>query len=150
MVIGQGSQVSLSRKGSAQTADGILDSAFLPGRMGIAEESLDSQGMEVIVASELGAVVEGDSLAPGLGQRSQDAGDGVGVGASSFTGRTKRQEESGMAFMESEDSLTVGAEEHEICLPMAWTSTVLGLWRALRQGTADEAPGGVGNGVHGE
>ena len=52
MVIGQASQVSLSRKGSAQTADGILDSAFLPGRMGIAEESLDSQGMEVIVASE--------------------------------------------------------------------------------------------------
>ena len=47
-----------------------------------------------------------------------------------------------MAFMESEDSLTVGAEEHEICLPMAWTSTVLGLWRALRQGTAEGDEGG--------
>ena len=60
---GQSSQIGLAGQGSAQAADGVFDSTLLPGGMRVAEERLDAEGMEVVMAGELGAIVSGDGLA---------------------------------------------------------------------------------------
>ena len=82
-------------------------------------------------------VVESDGLAPGRWQGSQEPGDGAGDGSSGFAGGTDGQEEARMALMEDQDGLAVGAEEHEVCLPMAGGAPVLGLRRAFCQRTPE-------------
>ena len=59
----QGGKVGLARQEAAHSADRILDAAFLPGCVAIAEEGGDRQLVECAVAGELGAVVEGDGSA---------------------------------------------------------------------------------------
>ena len=39
-----------------------------PGLVRVAKEGLDGQGMQLVVLSELGTVIEGHSLAQGVGQ----------------------------------------------------------------------------------
>ena len=57
---GEVNQPGLAGERAPQAADGVLHAPLLPGGAGIAEESLDTQGMEAVVAGELGAIVEGD------------------------------------------------------------------------------------------
>ena len=66
---GEESKIGLARKGSAHASDGILDAALLPRGVGIAKEGLEPELMKLVVASELGAVVEGDGLAKAVRQR---------------------------------------------------------------------------------
>ena len=73
-IVGKGGQVSFSGKGSAHAADCIFDSVFLPRRICVTEEGLDIECMRFVVARELGAIVEGDCLAPLRWQRCEDVG----------------------------------------------------------------------------
>jgi hypothetical protein len=63
-------------------ADGVLDAALLPGRVGIAKEGVDRQAVQPMMAGELGAVVEGDGLTQllrhGAEQPDEMAGDAIG------------------------------------------------------------------------
>src|SRR5436305_12920556 len=56
-------EIGFARDEAAHPADGIFDTALLPGRVGIAEEGLDREVMQREVAGELGSVVEGDGMA---------------------------------------------------------------------------------------
>jgi len=54
-------EVGVSGQASAQPADGVLDSAFLPGAVGIAEEGADGELVgEKKMLGKLGAIVDGD------------------------------------------------------------------------------------------
>src|SRR5439155_16162031 len=62
-------EVGFTGQGTSHAADGVFDAALLPGAMGIAEEGLHTElGVELMVESELGAIVEGDGLAQRVGQ----------------------------------------------------------------------------------
>src|SRR5436305_8910646 len=45
---------------SADTTDGVFDTALLPGRVGIAKEGFDGEAMKQPMTGELGAIVEGE------------------------------------------------------------------------------------------
>ena len=70
-------QVGLARQEAPEATDSILDAAFLPGRVGVAEVGLDTVVMEPVVLAELGAVVEGDGLPPGARQGCQEGTHGL-------------------------------------------------------------------------
>ena len=128
LVLGEGSEVCFSGQGSAQASDGVLDAAFLPGGMGLAEERLDAEGLgEVGVLSELGSVVEGDGLAKFAWQGSKQGLDGGGDGCGMFAGLAADGEDSGGSLVQGEDGLAVGSEEHEVGFPMSWVGAVGGL-----------------------
>ena len=133
---GERGQIGLARQGAAQAPDGVLDAALLPGRVGVAEEGRDAKGMELMMAGELGAIVASDGLAPGGRQGCEEAGQGTGDGGGGFAGRPDREEQAGVAFVEGEDGLAVGAEEHEVGLPVAGRLAVRGDGRAVEEGAA--------------
>ena len=56
----------------------MFNPALLPGGVRVAEKGLDAEGMEVVMAGELRAIVEGDGL-PAVGGRSAAVGDGTAV-----------------------------------------------------------------------
>src|SRR5213079_1914883 len=68
-------EVDLARQEAAHAPDGILDAAFLPRGIGIAEECLDRQAMQLVMMSELGSVVEGDGLPQPSRQTCEQLGD---------------------------------------------------------------------------
>ena len=115
----QGSQIGLAGQGSTQAADGVFDAALLPGGVRVAEEGLDAEGMEVVMAGELRAIVEGDGLAAVGGQGGEEAGEGLSDRGGGLAGGPDGEEEAGGAFMEGEDGLAVSAEEHEVSFPVA-------------------------------
>ena len=78
--------------GSAASAYGVFDAPLLPGRVGVAEEGLDAEGMQFMMAGELSPVVEGDRLTPHGWQRRQDRRHGLGDGSCRFPGRPDRYE----------------------------------------------------------
>ena len=83
LLVGEGCEVGFARQVAAHSSDGVFDAAFLPGRVGVAEEGLEAELVELVVAGELGAVVEGDGLSHGRGgigsrMRRRAVDDGVG------------------------------------------------------------------------
>ena len=64
----EGGEVGFARHEAAHPADGVLDAAFLPGRVGVAKEGFDREAVQGSMAGELGAVVEGDGLTKRLRQ----------------------------------------------------------------------------------
>src|SRR5215208_5266147 len=75
---GEGGKVELARQEAAQSSVGILDAAFLPGRVRVAEVGVDAVAPgQLGIAQELRAAVEGDSLACRGGQRLQGFADGA-------------------------------------------------------------------------
>jgi hypothetical protein len=66
LVRGEVCEIGFARDVAAHAADGIFDAALLPRRVGIAEESLDIVGVELVVARKLGSVVERDGSAQRL------------------------------------------------------------------------------------
>ena len=87
---GQVDQIGLPGQGAPHAAYGVFDAPLLPGRVGIAEEGLDAEGMQFMMAGELSPVVEGDRLTPHGWQRRQDRRHGIGDGRCRFTGRPDR------------------------------------------------------------
>src|SRR5579872_7045015 len=59
-------EVSVPRNEATHASDGVLNSAFLPGGVGIAEKRLDQEALQGKVRGELGAIVEGDGSADRL------------------------------------------------------------------------------------
>jgi len=53
-------EIGLAGDEAPHAADGVFDAALLPGCMGIAEEGRHAEGVEAVVAGELGAIVEGE------------------------------------------------------------------------------------------
>ena len=102
VLLREGRQVGLARQGPAQAADGVLDAALLPGRVGLTEEGLEAEGMEGVVARKLRPVIEGDRLAPGGGQGREERGDGVRDGRGGFAGGPRGNKQAGVALMEGQ------------------------------------------------
>jgi hypothetical protein len=113
-------EVCFPGQSTSHASNGILDAAFLPGGMGVAEEGLEAEAtVEPVMLGELGAVVEGDGLSQLAGQVGEQAFNGGCDGCSSFIGLAQDRECAGRSLVKSEDRLTVGAEEHEVGFPMA-------------------------------
>ncbi len=68
---------------------------------------------------EFGAVIEGDGLAPGGGQRGEQRGQPVGDGGGGLAGEPGGEEQAGVALMEGQNDLAVEAEQHQVGLPVA-------------------------------
>jgi hypothetical protein len=115
-------------------ADGVLDAALLPGRVGIAKEGVDRQAVQPIVAGELGAVVEGDGLTQllrhGAEQLDEMAGDAIG----SLAGQPDRQQQTGFALMHGQDGLAVFCEHHQVGFPVTTADAVANLDRPFCHG----------------
>ena len=140
--LGQGSQVGLAGQEAAHSADGVLHPPFLPGGADIAEEGLDTPGMELVMPGELGAVVEGDTLAPLGREGGQDGSHCLGDGVSGLAWGAPGDEQTGVTFVEGEDHLTVGTKEHQVGLPVAGTPALGGVPGPLAQGPALGDEGG--------
>ena len=91
---------------------------------------------------ELGAVVEGDTLAPLGREGGQDGSHCLGDGVSGLARGAPGDEQTGVAFVEGEDHLTVGTKEHQVGLPVAGTPAVGGVLGPLAQGPALGDEGG--------
>ena len=100
-------QIGFAGKEAAHSADGILDAAFLPGRVGIAEEGLNREIMQHQMACELGAVVEGDSLAQCVGQGGEETDEMACDAARRLAGQTNGKQDARGAFMHRQDGLAI-------------------------------------------
>ena len=113
-------EVGFARDEATHAADRILDTALLPGGVGVAEEGLEGQPVQGTVARELGAIIEGDGLAQlrwhALEQPDEMASNAVG----GFVRRSRRQQQAGLALMHGQDRLTISGEQHEIGFPVTW------------------------------
>ena len=86
------------------------------------------------MAGELGAVVEGDGLAPGGRQGREEAREGAGDGGGGFGGRADGEEQAGVTVVEGEDGLAVDAEEHEVGFPVPGGLAIGGTGGTLGEG----------------
>jgi len=78
---GQGVEVGASGQEAAQTADGVFDSALLPGRVRVAEPGVDAKPpAQEIVFAELRSVIEGHGLTHRSGHRFHHGAEIVGDG----------------------------------------------------------------------
>ena len=109
--LGQLRQVGLLRQSAAHTPDGVLDTSFLPERMGIAEESLDAEGVKLVMAGELRPVVKIDCLPSLTRESTQDLGHGADGGAGRLNWGPEGDEEAGVAVVQGQGGLPVGAEQ---------------------------------------
>lgn len=75
--------------------------------------------MELVVASELGAVVEGDGLAQGLGEGFEQAGDDGGDRAGMLAIGPDGDEQARGSLMQGEERLVIASEHHEVGFPVA-------------------------------
>ena len=125
-LVGESSEVRLARKDATHSAYGVFYSTFLPGRVGIAEEGLDAQFVELVMEGELGSVVESDSLTPCRGQGSQHLTHGVGDRQGSLARWPQSDQEAGVALVEGQYCLPISAEEHQVGLPVAWVAAISG------------------------
>src|SRR5690606_26840360 len=92
------------------------------------------------MAIELGAIIEGDGTAQGLGHRLEqgDERSGNGLGPQAIV--TQRHGEPGVALMDDEEGLTGLRKQHGVGFPMAGLAAGGDGWRALVDRTA---PGGT-------
>ena len=136
VLLREGRQVGLARQGPAQAADGVLDAALLPGRMGLTEEGLEAESMEGVMPRKLRPVIEGDRLAPGGRQGRQQGLHGLGDGGGGFAGGPRGNQQAGVAFMQGQDGLAVDPEQHQIGLPVPGGAAIRDGVRPLGQRAA--------------
>ena len=74
--------------------------------------------MQVVVPGELGAVVEGDGLAPGGRQRGQQVGQGLRDGSGGLAGRPDGQQQARVALVQGQDRLAIEPKQHQVRLPV--------------------------------
>ena len=105
--------------------------------MGIAEEGRHAEGVEAVVAGELGAIVEGNGMTQGQRdggeERAEEFGDIVGC----LVGRLGGEEQPRVALMDGEDRLTVSGEEDEIGFPMTRGAAIGGIARPFSKGLSE-------------
>ncbi len=113
-------EIGFARQEASHAADGVLDAAFLPGGVGIAEESLDVEPIaQPVMGGELGSVIEGDGLAQIRWQGLQPSLQGVGQRPRLFGGLTDDGHEARGAFMQGEQDLAVDGEGDQVAFPVA-------------------------------
>src|SRR5215210_4055009 len=126
-------EVGLSGQEAAHASDGVLDAAFLPRSVRIAEEGLYADGFEVVVAGELGAIVEGDGAAERLGQSAEGSSDGRSDRLGVFGRQGTADQGAAHSLVQHEQVLAVAGKGHQVGFPVAWDQTLGGLGRALRE-----------------
>ena len=139
-LLGDEIEIGFAWEGASQSADGVFDTALLPGGVGVAEESLDA---ELVVECELGAVVEGEAFPEVLGDGIEEPGEVLfGAGGGSI-GWVCDKGVAGLPFVEDEERLTRSGEEHVVGFPMTWGLPVGCFFGAFCDGAsmADEAGG---------
>jgi hypothetical protein len=119
---------------AAHSSDRVLDTALLPGRVGITEEGLDRQAVQPVMTRELSAVVEGDGLTKWLRQAAEQIEEMTSDAIGSFAGQPDREQETGLALVHGEDRLTVFCEHHQVGFPVTAGRAVGGLNRSFCQG----------------
>ncbi len=134
--------VGLAGQSPAQPANGILHSALLPRGVGIAEEGLDTQLVEAVMAGELGPVVEGHRPAPFGRQLTEQLRHGAGDGAGCLARGPDGYEDAGIAFVQGQHRLAIGSKEHQVRLPVPGRAAVSGTLGALGKRAAQSHEGG--------
>jgi hypothetical protein len=119
---GEGRDVELARQEAPQATVGVLDTALLPGCMGIAEPGDDAMlAGEMIIGKELGAAVESDALARLGRQAGERLTDRPDDAVRAPVGVADQTDEAALAL---DQRGQVGpavrlAKDEEIALPMA-------------------------------
>jgi hypothetical protein len=113
-------EVGLAREEAAHSTDGVLDAALLPGGIGITEERLDGKPMELLMARELGAVVEGDGLPQLWRQAGEEPEEMARDTSGGLVWWPGCEQQSGLPFVDGEDRLAVFGEQHEVGFPVSW------------------------------
>ena len=109
----------LSRQETTHSPDGILDAAFLPGGMRVAEVGPHGQPVQLLMAGEFGAVVESDGLAQVARHGLEQADEALGHAIGSLAREPAPEDQPRAAFVHGEHGLAVSGEEHEVAFPMA-------------------------------
>src|SRR5262245_6847774 len=112
-------EVGLARNEAAHSTDGVLDAALLPGGIGIAEERVDGETMELLMARELGAVVEGDGLAQLWWHAGKEPDEMPRDALGGLVRWSRCEQQSGLALVDGEDCLAVSGEQHEVSFPVS-------------------------------
>jgi hypothetical protein len=131
--VGDCGKVGFAGHEAPHPADGILDTAFLPGRVRVAEEGIDRQLMQSMMAGELGAVVESNGLAEALRHGAKQLDEMTGDAIGGLAGQPDCQQQAGLALMQGQDGLAVFCKHHQIGFPMAAGVAIAGLDRPFRQ-----------------
>lgn len=104
-------EVSFAGQRASQTPDGVFHSAFLPGTVGIAEESLDADGfVKPMMFGELVSVVEADGFAYRLWKFAELTSDSSGGEDSFSIDRMMNDAEAGFSFVENQQPLATSSE----------------------------------------
>src|SRR4029453_12928389 len=102
-----------------------------------AEEGLETQACsELVMQGELRAVVEGDGPAQGPRHWPEQGGQGAEDGPCGLGGLAEDAGEARQAFMDDQGGLAIGAEQHEVGLPVAGFGPGIGDGRPLADGDA--------------
>ena len=130
--LSDGGHASLFGNVLADQAVEVLVAAPFPRMVGGSEVALEREMLlELLVAVELGAVVEGDRLESGV-----VFSYGVQSGLCHGSGGTRLQffddGEAGLSLNQSENAVMAIAANHRISLPVAELQTGLDLWRPFR------------------
>ena len=100
-------EVSFAGQRASQTPDGVFHSAFLPGTVGIAEESLDADGfVKPMMFGELVSVVEADGFAYRLWKLAELSSDGSSSASRFSIDRTVNDVEAGLSFVENQQGMS--------------------------------------------
>ncbi|AJP72704.1 hypothetical protein TS85_14375 [Sphingomonas hengshuiensis] len=137
-----GVEVGFAREASAQSADGVFDTALLPWGSDIAEEGLDAEAVvKAVMFGELGAVVEADGPAQILGDMAQSACDPACGQLGSAVGWLVEDGVACVALVQDEDIVPISGEQHIVGFPMARLCAIPGFEGAFadRPALFDEA-----------
>ncbi len=116
---------------------GVLDRAALPRRVRIAEEGRDSKiTFQLLVLGELRAVVAGDGAPSGPRQAFEEAGEAGGGGLGGLARQAGGEGQAGLALDGGQKIASLGAEPHEVALPMAELIAGINGLSALMNGAA--------------
>jgi hypothetical protein len=136
-------EIGFARDKAAHAADGVLDAAFLPRRVRVAEEGLNAEPVKLVMSGELGAVIEGNGSAQVKRQRGEDRAEVTGDAVGLLVGWPHGDEQARLPLVHGQHGLAVFGEQHQVGFPMAGRLAVGGIGRAFRQGNPafDEADG---------
>ena len=130
--LSDGGHASLFGNVLADQAVEVLVAASFPRVVGGSEVALKREMLlELLVAVELGAVVEGDCLEAGA-VFSDSAQSGLCHGIGSTRLQLFDDGEAGLSLDEGENTVMAIAANHRIALPVAELQTGLDLWRPFR------------------
>lgn len=126
MVWRDGFEIGFAGQVSAQAGVSVFDAAFLPWGMGIAEVGLQAERVEVEVACELGAVVEGEGPAQMRGQEFEPMLEQGSDRLGGFAVGSACEQDSRRSLVQGEDVVLVFGEAEEVGFPMTWLGSIEG------------------------